>query len=211
LLDLKFYAHVYDSVKWPVLMSRPICGLPDPQCLTTAPPVLLVCCFRFCVAGALGKVSFGRIGGCSRPPKRRRDGAQIGLGRLPAGVRRDGRDGVGRGASAVPAFCSLAVAAVASRSSLLGGAWLGPSACWRMPRWRRVCPCAAGWGWVCRPVGGCRCGALLFAAVAAVRGGGDMGGRPVGGRRRGRACVGPLGGAIVAVGQVAVAAVTARL
>ena len=81
--------------------------------MVTAPPVFLVCCFRFCVAGALGGVSFGRIGGCSRPPKRRSDGAWIGLGRRPAGVRRDGRDGVGGGASTVLALCPLAVAAVA--------------------------------------------------------------------------------------------------
>jgi len=81
--------------------------------VVTAPPVFLVRCFRFCVAGALGRVSFGRIGGCSRPPKRRSDGARIGLGRRPAGVRRDGRDGVGGGASKVLALCPLAVAAVA--------------------------------------------------------------------------------------------------
>ena len=57
-----------------MLLSRPICGLPDPQCTVFAPRGLLVFCFRFYVAWALGGVAFRWLSGCFRPPKRRNDG-----------------------------------------------------------------------------------------------------------------------------------------
>jgi len=79
------------------------------------------------------------------------------------GGRRDGgcrgcRVFVSMHGGAVRAVGLLAVAAVAVRLCVRGRVQLGRSACWRLPRLPRVCPCAGGWGWGGRPVGGCRNG-----------------------------------------------------
>jgi len=64
----------------------------------------------------------------------------------------------------------LAVAAVVARLCEHAGVRLGRSACWWLPRWPRVCPCAGGCGWGGRSAGGCRCCRVLVRARGGVVG-----------------------------------------